>query len=220
MTGNETVVISELISVLTFAIGLPVKSASLKDKLEDAHFVPVIPYIALFNIFPAVLTEIKNIITHYNPSVMLVQGDTTTVMAAGLAAFYKKIPVGHIEAGLRTGDMQAPYPEEFNRVSLGIMSTYHFTPTVQATAHLLSEGKKRETIFCVGNTVVDALRIIENKIILEKKLRRIEKEKKLIGKNRKSYWVAKQKVKRKQNIMRGKDSKHEKSTRSTRKQIF
>ncbi len=112
----------------------------------------------------AVLESMKLVYAQHNPSLVLVQGDTTTVMAAALAAFYEKIPVGHIEAGLRTGDMLSPYPEEANRSIVGLLAQYHFSPTSLATGNLLAEGKKRETVFCVGNTVVDALRIIEEKI--------------------------------------------------------
>ena len=112
----------------------------------------------------AVLESMKLVYAQYSPSLILVQGDTTTVMAAALAAFYEKIPVGHVEAGLRTGDMLSPYPEEANRCIVGLLAQYHFAPTSFATGNLLAEGKKRETVFCVGNTVVDALRIIEEKI--------------------------------------------------------
>ncbi len=112
----------------------------------------------------AVLESMKCVYAQYKPSLVLVQGDTTTVMAAALAAFYEKIPVGHIEAGLRTGDMLSPYPEEANRCIVGLLAQYHFAPTSLAMGNLLAEGKKRETVFCVGNTVVDALRIIEEKI--------------------------------------------------------
>ena len=112
----------------------------------------------------AVLESMKQIYARYKPSLVLVQGDTTTVMAAALAAFYEKISVGHIEAGLRTGDMLSPYPEEANRCIVGLVAQYHFAPTSLAVGNLLAEGKKRETVFCVGNTVVDALRLIEEKI--------------------------------------------------------
>jgi len=112
----------------------------------------------------AVLESMKAVYAQYKPSLVLVEGDTTTVMAAALAAFYEKIPVGHVEAGLRTGDMLSPYPEEANRCIVGLLAQYHFAPTSLATGNLLAEGKKRGTVFCVGNTVVDALRIIEEKI--------------------------------------------------------
>lgn len=118
----------------------------------------------LFHITQEVLQGMKTLFEEIEPSLVLVHGDTTTTMTAGLAAFYKQIPIGHIEAGLRTGDMRSPYPEEFNRVSLGLIADYHFAPTAAAAAHLLAEGKERSTVFCTGNTVVDALRIVEEKI--------------------------------------------------------
>lgn len=118
----------------------------------------------LFHITTTVLQKMKTLLSEVDPSLVVVQGDTTTVMAAGLSAFYKHIPIAHIEAGLRTGDITSPYPEEMNRVFLSTIARYHFAPTAQAAAHLLAEGKPRESVFCTGNTVVDALRIIEDKI--------------------------------------------------------
>ncbi len=112
----------------------------------------------------AVLEAMKRVYQEHKPSLVLVQGDTTTVMAAALAAFYEKIPVGHIEAGLRTGDKYSPYPEEANREIVGLLAEYHFAPTSLAVGNLLAEGKPREKVFCIGNTVVDALRIVEGKI--------------------------------------------------------
>lgn len=118
----------------------------------------------LFHVTQEVLSGMKVLLERVKPSLVLVQGDTTTVMATGLSAFYKQIPVGHVEAGLRTGDMHSPYPEEFNRVALALTANYHFAPTATAAANLLREGKDRNTVFYTGNTVVDALRIIEDKI--------------------------------------------------------
>ncbi len=119
----------------------------------------------LFYITSTVLDRIKAVFAEVDPTLVLVQGDTTTVMAAALGAFYNKIPVGHIEAGLRTGDKYAPYPEEANREIIGLLASYHFAPTATAAANLLAEGKSRATVFCTGNTVVDALVHIEQKII-------------------------------------------------------
>lgn len=118
----------------------------------------------LFHITTTVLQKMKVLLSEVDPSLVVVQGDTTTVMAAGLSAFYKHIPIAHVEAGLRTGDVTSPYPEEMNRVFLSSIARYHFAPTAQAAAHLLAEGKSREAVFCTGNTVVDSLRIIEDKI--------------------------------------------------------
>lgn len=118
----------------------------------------------LFHIHTAVLERMKFVYEKIKPECVLVQGDTTTVMAAAMAAFYKEIPVAHIEAGLRTGDKHHPFPEEINREILGLVADYHFAPTSLAVANLLAEGKKRKDIFCVGNTGVDALRIMRDKI--------------------------------------------------------
>lgn len=99
-----------------------------------------------------------------NPNIVLVQGDTTTAMVAALAAFYRKIPVGHIEAGLRTKDCYNPFPEEINRHLISVLATYHFAPTRKAADSLLREGVCRESVFLTGNTVVDALRMIVKNI--------------------------------------------------------
>lgn len=119
----------------------------------------------LFYTTQSILQKCKDVFTHIQPSIVLVQGDTTSTMAAALAAFYLKIPVGHIEAGLRTYDMHAPFPEEANRQFVSAIATYHFAPTSFACANLMRQGIKQENIFCTGNTVVDALRIIREKIL-------------------------------------------------------
>lgn len=118
----------------------------------------------LFHITTTVLERIKLLYQKINPSCVIVQGDTTTAMAATLAAFYSKIPICHIEAGLRTGDIHSPFPEEANREIVGLLSDLHFAPTPLAVANLLKEGKKRESVFYVGNTVVDSLRIVQESI--------------------------------------------------------
>src|SRR5262249_48330256 len=111
-----------------------------------------------------VLTKMKELLQEIKPSLVLVQGDTTSAMSAALASFYLKIPVGHIEAGLRTGNKYAPYPEEMNRCMISLISSYHFAPTKQAAQNLVDEHISPQRIFCVGNTVVDALYTIRNKI--------------------------------------------------------
>jgi len=118
----------------------------------------------LFYITQSVLQKTKELFTRIKPSLVIVQGDTTSGMAAGMSAFYLKIPVAHVEAGLRTDDLHAPFPEEMNRRTLRVLSQYHFAPTSWATAQLLAEGSDKQSVFCVGNTVVDALRIITDKI--------------------------------------------------------
>lgn len=104
-----------------------------------------------------VLDGIDNVLNYVKPDLVLVHGDTTTAYAAALAAFYKKIPVGHVEAGLRTKDIYAPFPEEFNRRSIDLISEILFAPTEVSKANLLKEGIKKEKIFVTGNTVIDAM---------------------------------------------------------------
>lgn len=106
----------------------------------------------------AILTEMDKIIQTENPNVILVHGDTTSAFAAALASFYHQIPVAHVEAGLRTYNMQSPYPEEFNRQAIDLMTAIYFAPTENARQQLLDEGKNDSQIFVTGNTVIDALR--------------------------------------------------------------
>jgi UDP-N-acetylglucosamine 2-epimerase (non-hydrolysing) len=111
----------------------------------------------LFDVTARVLTGMKGVIEAERPDVILVQGDTTTAFAAALAAFYLKVKVGHVEAGLRTEDKYNPFPEEINRRLVTHLADLHFAPTERARANLLAEGIRGETIFVTGNTVVDAL---------------------------------------------------------------
>ena len=105
-----------------------------------------------------ILRRTDEILTAESPNFLLVQGDTTTAFAAALAAFHHRIPIGHVEAGLRTYHMQDPFPEELHRQAISLMSDYHFAPTVAARRNLLREGKHESRVFVTGNTVVDALR--------------------------------------------------------------
>jgi UDP-N-acetylglucosamine 2-epimerase (non-hydrolysing) len=104
-----------------------------------------------------ILTGVDEVLAEIQPSLLLVHGDTTSAMAAALAAFYRHIPVGHVEAGLRTHDLSAPFPEEFNRLTVGALSTLDFAPTEGARVNLLREGKAAERVFVTGNTVADAV---------------------------------------------------------------
>ncbi len=112
----------------------------------------------LFDITTNILNSIGGVLDEVNPDVVLVHGDTSTTFAAALACFYKQIPVGHVEAGLRTYNIRSPYPEEFNRRAVGIISQYNFAPTELSGENLLKEGKNAETIWVTGNTAIDALR--------------------------------------------------------------
>ncbi len=105
----------------------------------------------------AILSGLKPVLEEYQPDLVLVQGDTSTTFFAALAAFYRQVPVGHVEAGLRTGDMSAPWPEEMNRRVASILAGLHFPPTEQSRDNLLREGIEPESILVTGNTVIDAL---------------------------------------------------------------
>lgn len=105
-----------------------------------------------------ILEGLDKLFSVNRPDLVLVHGDTTTTFAAGLAAFYHRIPVGHVEAGLRTGNKYTPYPEEINRCLTGVLADLHFAPTRQAANHLMREGKPLDSIFITGNTVIDALK--------------------------------------------------------------
>ena len=112
----------------------------------------------LFDITTNILNRIKEILEFEKPDVVLVHGDTSTTFVTALACFYLQIPVGHVEAGLRTYDIYSPYPEEFNRQAVGIISRYNFAPTEKAKVNLIKEGKDPSTIWVTGNTVIDALK--------------------------------------------------------------
>lgn len=112
----------------------------------------------LFDITTNILNRIKEVLEKEKPDVVLVHGDTSTTFVTALACFYLQIPVGHVEAGLRTYNIYSPYPEEFNRQAVGIVSQYNFAPTELSKENLLREGKKPETIFVTGNTAIDALK--------------------------------------------------------------
>ncbi len=111
----------------------------------------------LYDVTARILVGLREPLQQLKPDLVLVHGDTTTCFAAGLAAFYQSIPVGHVEAGLRTGDLTAPFPEEANRTLVGRLTTLHFAPTAKAQQNLLQENTPTENIFITGNTVIDAL---------------------------------------------------------------
>ncbi len=112
----------------------------------------------LFDVTTNILNSIKEVLEKEKPDVVLVHGDTTTTFTTALACFYLQIPVGHVEAGLRTYNIYSPYPEEFNRQAVGIMARFNFAPTEVSKGNLLREGKKENTIFVTGNTAIDALK--------------------------------------------------------------
>jgi len=118
----------------------------------------------LYDITANVLLGVKEVLLDFTPDLVLVHGDTTTTSATALAAFYQKIKVGHVEAGLRTGDLYSPWPEEANRQITGILTNYHFVPTLNSQENLIEENKSKEDIVVTGNTVIDALFLALDKI--------------------------------------------------------
>jgi UDP-N-acetylglucosamine 2-epimerase (non-hydrolysing) len=118
----------------------------------------------LFDITAKVLLGLRDVLRQARPDVVLVHGDTTTCFAAGLATFYENIKLGHVEAGLRTGNLRAPFPEEANRTLVSRLTDYHFAPTQSSKNNLLAEGVKEEAIVVTGNTVIDALLIVRDKV--------------------------------------------------------
>lgn len=118
----------------------------------------------LYDVTTRVLTGMRDVLKEAQPDVVLVHGDTTTSTAAALAAFYQQIPVGHVEAGLRTYNIYSPWPEEMNRLITGRIATYHFSPTPLSKQNLLDEGISEKHITVTGNTVIDALYMVVEKI--------------------------------------------------------
>ncbi len=145
-----------------------------------------------------IILKLEPIIENYNPDLVLVHGDTSTTLAASLAAYYQKIPLGHIEAGLRTGNIYSPWPEEANRKLTSALSQYHFAPTKGSKENLIREGVLEENILVTGNTVIDALFWVKRKLEeeplvkakIEDKFNYLDKKKKLIlvtGHRRESF---------------------------------
>jgi len=112
----------------------------------------------LFDITMSILDKIKALLMKESPDIVLVHGDTSTTFVTALACYYLQIPVGHVEAGLRTYNIYSPYPEEFNRQAVGIISQYNFAPTPLSKSNLIREGKKESSIYVTGNTVIDAMK--------------------------------------------------------------
>jgi len=118
----------------------------------------------LYDVTSNILLKIKPVLEEFNPDVVLVHGDTATTFSASLAAYYQKIKIGHVEAGLRTGDLYSPWPEEGNRRLAGVLTDYHFSPTSTSKNNLLNEGVSELSVFITGNTVIDALQLVVNRI--------------------------------------------------------
>lgn len=125
----------------------------------------------LYDVTSRVLLGMREVLKEVQPDMVLVHGDTTTSTAAALAAFYQQIPVGHVEAGLRTGNIYSPWPEEMNRLMTGRIATYHFSPTPLSKQNLLRENVNENQILVTGNTVIDALHMVVDRLLNDEDLR-------------------------------------------------
>lgn len=164
----------------------------LFEIVPDVDLNLMTPGQSLFDITSAVLKAMGEILAHERPDILLVHGDTTTSMAAALAGFYSGVSVGHIEAGLRTYDLQSPFPEEFNRQTTGKLSSWHFAPTQLSRANLLAEKVDDTRIVVTGNTVIDSLHWVLRRIENDANRRaEIERE---IGKSLAFEWRSSQYV--------------------------
>ena len=130
----------------------------------------------LYDVTARVLTGMRDVLNKAKPDVVLVHGDTTTSTAAALAAFYQQIPVGHVEAGLRTHNIYSPWPEEMNRQITGRIASYHFAPTETSRENLLKENVHPSNIYVTGNTVIDALHLVVNELKCDKRLAERERQ--------------------------------------------
>lgn len=169
-TRPEAIKMAPVYEVLTATPGLDVRvavTAQHRDMLDqvlrlfaikpDYDLNVMKPGQGLTEITAAVLAGLKPVLEEYAPDLLLVHGDTTTTLSASLAAYYQQIPVGHVEAGLRTGNIYSPWPEEINRKVTGTIARLHFAPTEKAASNLKSEGVEKDQISITGNTVIDAL---------------------------------------------------------------
>ena len=158
VTGQHRQMLDQMLRVFDIS---PDYDLRIMDKAND-----------LYDLTALVLTEMRDILAEVNPDIMLVHGDTTTSFAAALAAFYNRIPAGHVEAGLRTHNIYSPWPEEINRQLTGRIATFHFAPSDQCRRNLLEEGVDEEKIVVTGNTVIDALEWVFEKIGSSPEIRR------------------------------------------------
>ncbi|MBR3565632.1 MAG: UDP-N-acetylglucosamine 2-epimerase (non-hydrolyzing) [Paludibacteraceae bacterium] len=142
----------------------------LFDIVPDYNLDIMKPNQDLFDITSRILLGMRDVLTEVKPDIVLVHGDTTTSIAAALAAFYKQIPVGHVEAGLRTNNIYSPWPEEINRQLTGRIATWDFAPTPLARENLLKENVNPEHIVVTGNTVIDALQMVTKRLREDEKL--------------------------------------------------
>lgn len=144
VTGQHKEMLSQVLSVF--------------DVVPDFNLSIMKEKQTLFDLTINILDKMKDILNEIKPDIVLVHGDTSTTFVTALACFYLQVPVGHVEAGLRTYNIQSPFPEEFNRQAVSIVSKYNFTPTKMSQENLLKEGKNPDSIYVTGNTAIDALR--------------------------------------------------------------
>jgi UDP-N-acetylglucosamine 2-epimerase (non-hydrolysing) len=135
-----------------------------------------------------ILQELKPILESFKPDVVLVHGDTTTTVATSLAAFYQRIPVGHVEAGLRTGNLYSPWPEEANRTLTGHLAMYHFAPTENSRQNLLRENIADNKIFVTGNTVIDALIWVRDRVLANELQSELTARYPFLSNGKKPFW--------------------------------
>lgn len=157
VTGQHREMLDQILN--TFSIVPDYDLSIMKDKQT------------LFDVTQNILSRIEKILKEILPDVVLVHGDTSTTFATALACFYMKIPVGHVEAGLRTYDIYSPYPEEFNRQAVSIIAEYNFAPTETSKNNLIKEGHRAENIYVTGNTVIDALKFTVKKDYIHEELK-------------------------------------------------
>ncbi len=143
---------------------------SLFEIVPDFDLDIMKPRQTLFEVTANILTGMKPVLDDFAPDIVLVHGDTATTFATALAAYYQQIPVGHVEAGLRTGNLYSPWPEEANRKLTGVLTRYHFAPTERSQQNLLAEGVGGDDVYVTGNTVIDSLLLIREKINHNKSL--------------------------------------------------
>ena len=155
VTGQHRDMLDEVLDIFEF--------------FADYDLIIMIPGQDLYDVTARVLIGMRDVLKEVQPDVVLVHGDTTTSTASALAAFYQQIPVGHVEAGLRTHNIYSPWPEEMNRVITGRIASYHFSPTPLSRQNLLDEGVKESAIIVTGNTVIDALYMVVDKIKSDKR---------------------------------------------------
>ncbi|WP_434938303.1 non-hydrolyzing UDP-N-acetylglucosamine 2-epimerase [Shewanella sp. HL-SH8] len=176
-TRPEAIKMAPLVKALESAVGIKAKvcvTAQHREMLDQVlnlfNIIPdydlniMKPGQTLYDVTTNILLGLKPVLEEFKPDIVLVHGDTATTLSTSLAAYYQQIPVGHVEAGLRTGNIYSPWPEEGNRKLTGAIATLHFAPTQASLDNLLNEGINPNQITITGNTVIDALLIIKNKL--------------------------------------------------------